>query len=198
MIDWVGMLIRGFWTVVSSRYPHILVLEYGVDHAGEMDIQIDIVEPDVALFTKLSPSHTEGFGTVEKYYAEKEKLLRRKHKNTYAIANADDPHQADFVCQSWYGHDSRKSDLTITNVLEHPDGVELDCARAGEIFHIVSPILGAHHAGILAGAFLVAEQVDIPALDSISFLRHIHLPHARGNVLKGLHDSLVIDGTYNG
>lgn len=144
-----------------------------------MDIQLDIVEPDVALFTKLSPAHTEGFGTTELYYLEKEKLLRRKKKNTYAIANADDPHQSDFICQSWYGHDAKKSDLTITNVREHPDGVEVDFTRGGETYHIVSPILGAHHAGILAGSFLVSEQAGIPALDTISFLRHIHLPHAR-------------------
>ena len=91
-----------------------------------MDIQIDIVEPDVALFTKLSPSHLQGFSSVGSYYAEKEKLLRRKHKNTYAVANADDPNQSDFFCQSWYGHDIKKSDLIISHVVEHPDGTEID------------------------------------------------------------------------
>ena len=44
---------------MRSNYPRILVLEYGIDHIGEMDTQIRIVEPDIALFTKLSPSHIE-------------------------------------------------------------------------------------------------------------------------------------------
>lgn len=110
-----------------------------------MDIQIDIAEPDIVLFTQLSPSHIEGFGSAELYYAEKQKILRRKHKNTYAIGNADDPHQADFSCQVWYGKNPDMSDLTIKNILEHPDGLEVDFSLQSQDYHVVSPILGEHH-----------------------------------------------------
>lgn len=163
-----------------------------------MDTQVRITEPDIALFTKLSPSHIEWFGTAEKYFDEKKKLLRRKNKNTFAIGNGDDGHQSDFVCQLWYGRDARRSDLVFSNILEHPDGLEADFSYKWDSYHIVSPILGAHHMELLAGAFLVADEAGIPPLDTISFLRHIHLPHARGNLLRWLHDSLIIDGTYNG
>jgi len=53
------MFFSALSTILRSRYPAILILEYGVDHIGEMDIQIDIVEPDIMLFTRLSPSHIE-------------------------------------------------------------------------------------------------------------------------------------------
>lgn len=149
-----------------------------------MDIQIDIVEPDIVLFTKLSPSHIEGFGTAEKYFAEKEKILRRKTKQTYAIGNADDRHQTDFICQSWYGTDAKKSDYTMTDIREFPDRTEFALSHGNEQYSLVTPILGKHHAGLVTGAFMVALQMDIPALDIVSFLRHIHLPHARGNTLK--------------
>ncbi len=135
------MFFSAISTIVRSDYPEILVLEYGVDHVGEMDIQINIVEPDIILFTRLSPSHIEGFGTVEAYYAEKEKVLRRAHKKTYAIGNADDRKQADFSCQVWYGTDSDVSDFVMSDILEHPDGLELDALFAGQEYHIVSPIL---------------------------------------------------------
>ncbi len=198
ILSWIGMFFSAISTIVRSDYPEILVLEYGVDHVGEMDIQINIVEPDIILFTRLSPSHIEGFGTVEAYYAEKEKVLRRAHKKTYAIGNADDRKQADFSCQVWYGTDSDVSDFVMSDILEHPDGLELDALFAGQEYHIVSPILWEHHAGILAGAFLVAQKMEIPPLEIISYMRHIHLPHARWNVLKWINESLVIDGTYNG
>ena len=58
-LAWLGMFFSAIWTILNPRYPRMLVLEYGVDHRGEMDIQIDITEPDIALFTKLSPSHIE-------------------------------------------------------------------------------------------------------------------------------------------
>ena len=195
---WIHMFFSALWTIISSRYPAVLVLEYGVDHIGEMDIQIDIVEPDIILFTRLSPSHIEWFGTVEAYYAEKQKVLRRKYKKTFAIGNADDKNQSEFSCQVWYGRDADTSDFVLFDIVEHPDGIEFDAQFAGQDYHIVSPILGDHHAGILAGAWLVAHEMHIPPLDIISYMRHIHLPHARGNVLRWINDSLIIDGTYNG
>lgn len=198
IFHWIGMFFSALATLARSNYPEILVLEYGVDHVGEMDIQIDIAEPDIMLFTRLSPSHLEGFGTVEAYYAEKQKVLRRSQKKTYAIGNADDKNQSEFSCQIWYGTDADTSDFVMSETVEHPDGIEFDASLAGENYHLVSPILWDHHAGIIAGAFLVAHQMDMPPLEIISYLRHIHLPHARWNVLKGINDSLVIDGTYNG
>lgn len=198
ILSWIGMFFSAFSTILRSRYPAILVLEYGIDHIGEMDIQIDIVEPDIMLFTRLSPSHIEGFWTVEAYFAEKEKVLRRKHKKTYAIGNADDKNQRDFSCQIWYGHDAHTSDLVMTDIHEHPDGIEFDATFQGEKYHLVSPILWEHHSIIIAGALLVTQKLNLPLLEVISYLRHIHLPHARWNVLKWINESLVIDGTYNG
>lgn len=123
---WMRAFFGALVTLASSRYPHILVLEYGVDHAGEMDVQTLIVEPHIALFTKLSPSHIEGFENAQAYYDEKEKLLSRKNRNTFAIGNADDRHQNDFLCQKWYGVDAKKSDLVITNTAEFADRTEMD------------------------------------------------------------------------
>lgn len=162
-----------------------------------MDIQTRVVEPDIALFTRLSPSHILGFGTSENYFHEKEKLLRRKEKKTYAIGNGGDSHQAEFSCQSWYGRDAG-SDFIIDEVHEFADRTEFQITHKEVTYSIVSPILGRHHVDLLAGAFMVALRMDIPAIDIVSYLRHIHLPHARGNVLRGNHESLVIDGTYNG
>lgn len=50
------------------------------------------------------------------------------------------------------------SDLVIENIVEHPDGLEIDFVLQGQNYHLVSPIIGEHHAGILVGAFLVARE----------------------------------------
>ena len=78
---------------------------------------------------------------MELYYAEKQKILRRKHKKTHAIGNADDYHQADFSCQTWYGKNTDMSDLVLGNITEHPDGLEIDFSFQGQNYHLVSPIL---------------------------------------------------------
>lgn len=172
------------------------MLEYGIDHAGEMKIQTDIVEPDIALFTTLSPSHLEGFMSVKEYYAEKEKILTRKIKNTIAIGNMDDINQSNFFCQFWYG--KRTGDLVFSDVQEYIDKTTA-LLRYTESVHILqTPILGQHHIGLIAGAILVALQLKIEFGDILEAITTIELPHGRGNILKGIQDSLIIDGTYNG
>lgn len=100
---WLKSLKDAISIILQKQYPDILVLEYGIDHTGEMEIQTKIVEPNIALFTTLSPSHLDGFSSEQEYYAEKEKLLSRKIQQTVAIGNADDRHQSLFSCQLWYG-----------------------------------------------------------------------------------------------
>lgn len=72
----------------------------------------------------------------------------------------------------------------MADIHEFPDRTEFTLLHGEEKYFIVTPILGKHHAGLIAGAFMVALQMDILPLEIVSFLRHIHLPHARGNTLK--------------
>ena len=84
-------------------------------------MQTDIVEPDIALFTKLAPSHTANFSSPEDYFREKEGLLSRKKKDTFAITNASDPLQRDFPSQETYG--DANNDLVISHVTEDITGI---------------------------------------------------------------------------
>lgn len=67
------------WTffVALSRcvrpYPKYLILEYGIDHPGEMSFLLSIVVPDIAIVAPIAPNHLEQFGNIETY--RKEKLL---------------------------------------------------------------------------------------------------------------------------
>jgi UDP-N-acetylmuramoyl-tripeptide--D-alanyl-D-alanine ligase len=57
-------------------YPKYLVLEYGIDHPGEMDFLLSIAEPDIVVISPIEPNHIEQFGSYESYRAEKLKILR--------------------------------------------------------------------------------------------------------------------------
>lgn len=58
-------------------YPRYLVLEYGVDHPGEMDFLLSIAQPDIAILTPVESNHLEQFGTLEHYREHKIKLVTR-------------------------------------------------------------------------------------------------------------------------
>lgn len=79
---------RAFWLAFfSNRYPKYLVLEYGIDHPGEMEYLADICIPDVAVFLAISKNHVANFPSYDAYVEEKLKLFSRA-KNV--IYNGDD------------------------------------------------------------------------------------------------------------
>lgn len=161
-----------------------------------MKIQTDIVEPDIALFTTLSPSHLQGFASVAEYYAEKAKLLSRKEKNSFAIGNRDDVNQAYFDCQMWYGE--KEADIVFSDIQEYCDRTEAQIQIGKNTTHFQTPILGKHHIGLIVGAISVALQQNMSLPEILQAIESIHLPEGRGNVLRGISDLLIIDGTYNG
>ncbi|MFA6080591.1 MAG: Mur ligase family protein [Candidatus Gracilibacteria bacterium] len=195
-LKWLWAFGVGIFSICRPQYPRILVLEYGIDHPGEMKVQTDIVEPDIVLFTTLSPSHLEGFSDVQEYYDEKQKILSRKRKNTFAIGNKDDIHQADFPCQMWYGH--KEGDIVFSDIGEAIDSTMASITYQNQQYTLETPILGQHHIGLIAGAILVAAQMRIEMPAILKALTTIDLPYGRGNVLRGISDALIIDGTYNG
>lgn len=69
-----------------------LVLEFGVDHKGEMDFHLSLVKPSIAVITGINPTHSdpELLGSLAKVIEEKSKLLEALEENEMAIMNWDD------------------------------------------------------------------------------------------------------------
>ncbi len=196
LIWWLKMLYQAMKTVFGTDYPRILVLEYGVDHIGEMDVQLGIVEPDIALITTLSPSHIEWFGTTQLYYAEKKKICRWHQTKT--IINADDINQLDFPFVFRYGYTATLEEMKIDSVTESLSGLQIQCVFQWTRISVYSPFLGQHLAGLISWAYSVLRLFDISHEEIQDHIKTIQMPYGRGNVLVGIDKSLIIDGTYNG
>jgi len=85
-------------TILKLRSSHRkLILEYGVDHQGEMDFHLSLVKPKIAVLTGINPTHAEQelLGSLKGIIEEKSKLLESLPKDGLLIANEDDKH----VCQ---------------------------------------------------------------------------------------------------
>jgi len=195
-LKWIIVFFQWLFTIFRMWYPRILILEYGVDHAWEMKVQTDIVEPDVVLFTTLSPSHLEGFTSVEEYYEEKKKILSRKAKKTFAIGNKDDTCQADFSCQMWYG--GRGGDVVFSDIQESIDKTTATITYKNQKYSLQTPILGQHHIGLITGVILLALEMKMDMTKILKAISTIELPNGRWNILRWISNSLIIDGTYNG
>lgn len=80
-------------TILKTKmWNEVLILEYGVDHLGEMDEHLSLVKPKIALLTGITPVHAdkEHFGSLENIIREKRKLIDTLPSDGLAIFNYDD------------------------------------------------------------------------------------------------------------
>lgn len=86
---WVFGLLKSHF---NMEYPEVLVLEYGIDHPGDMDILLSIAKPDIAVVTAIGdvPVHIEFFKDIEEVIAEKRKLIESLSHTGIAVLNHDD------------------------------------------------------------------------------------------------------------
>ena len=62
-----------------SKYPTILVLEYGIDHPGEMAFLLTITKPHISVHTQIDSVHSMQFGDPHAI-AKEEFLLQQNTK----------------------------------------------------------------------------------------------------------------------
>lgn len=78
-------------TILKARPWHdYLILEYGVEHPGDMDYYLSLAKPKIAVLTKITPTHLKYFKNEQGVYHEKSKLITPLSAYDTAILNAND------------------------------------------------------------------------------------------------------------
>jgi UDP-N-acetylmuramoyl-tripeptide--D-alanyl-D-alanine ligase len=60
----------------SRKSYDIIILEYGIDHPGEMDFLLKIAKPHIGVFTAIDAVHSEQFGNPAEIAKEEIKMLK--------------------------------------------------------------------------------------------------------------------------
>lgn len=186
----------------DKNYPKILILELAVDRPGDMDYLLGFVNPIVGVLTRVGPVHLEFFGAQEKILEEKSKLIKALPQNGFAILNYDykdilslcDRTRAKCVT---YGFEEG-ADLRVKNVL--PGRMQTtftleygSMTMPTVLLHAVGrPQIYAILAGICCGLAKGMNLVEIKEA-----LKDYKPPKGRGNLIKGIKNTTIIDDTYN-
>lgn len=207
---WLKNVVEGLFIALSSKdYPHVLVLEAGVDRPGDMSKLTAWLKPDVVVLTRLPdvPSHVEYFSTPEAVVEEKLELVRSLKVDGILIYNNDDEKirkAVENVRQQSFGY-SRYSSSHFTASADKiiydgssPIGLEFHLTHLEEtVLCRVKGSLGVQHTYNYTAAVAVGSLFGVSIANAAKSLNN-HLPPAgRMRLLDGVKNIVLIDDSYN-
>lgn len=188
-------------TILKTKsWDKYLILEYGVEHPGEMDHYLNLVKPNIAIITKIAPTHTKYFKDIEGVETEKSKILIPLTPNDFAILNADDQASKNLAKLTraqviWFGKSAKKG-VKISNFSQDFTGSKFRIHYGGKSAHVNWKVVGKHH---LLAAYIAATVGVISGLTLKQIakgLSQIKSPKHRLNVVT-IDNTYILDDTYN-
>jgi len=215
-VGWLTVLLAG-WKISrksDSTYPRVLILEYGADHAGDIETLCNIAAPDISVITAISPVHLENYTDLDALIGEKATLARRTAANGLVILSADNIEvkgmkavtQAEVLT---FGV-SPDADVLATNIsvgVRQDDFFE-STEQFSEInYHLKTPegetdvrlpnLLGAGSVQASLVASTVALHLGMELPNIVKNLSELKSEPGRLNPIAGIKCSLIIDDSYN-
>lgn len=200
-----------FMTRFGKKPYDAIVLEYGIDRPKEMEFLINIVKPDIGVFTAIDAVHSEQFGNPAEIAKEEVKMI----KNTKEIAflNANDTYaqqlmemiHIDKITYQTQGHELTADIHHTQESFHEKEGnieVSFDLSLRGHEHHIHTNLLGKPNYGYIGVALAITEIMARKTHKKENILpKDVHIDYqlqpGRMSIFSGVEKSIIIDGTYN-
>ena len=216
IMRWAFGLLRAAWQAygVHAHFPEVLLLEYGVDHPGDMDYLLSIAKPHIAVVTAIGeiPVHVEFFENPEALIREKAKLAHAVLREGYVILNHDEYEvygmkasaKAKVVTFGFEEHAEVKiSNYRVQLVKREslgdaPEGIAYKIDHGGNVVPIrLDGTFGKPQVYATAAAAAVGLLMKMNLVEISEALRGYVPPRGRMRLLKGIKNSFILDDTYN-
>ncbi len=209
LFGWLGVLFSS-----PKKFPQVFVLEYGIDHPGDMDALCEIAEPTIAVMTRISPVHVEFFRSIEQLAEEKAKLLEHVAEDGLVVLNVDDPRVMGLVQHAraphkTYGFSASASVRAVDYGLWTREDFSF---KPGELFSKLSfgvesedgridvemkNVLGRSIVSAVLVGVTVARHLGVTDDQIRSAIPQLKFAPGRMNAIPGIKGSLILDGSYN-
>jgi len=176
------------------------VLEYGVDHQGEMDCHLNLVRPQIAILTGINSTHAdeEHLGSLQNIIQEKKKLLLVLPKKGLAILNHDDFHvqqmtdgiKAKIIL---YGLDKNKCDYWAEKIKVDFNGTFFTLGYDDKKIFMKTGLVGRHFVQNCLAAVAVGLHQDLSTEQIKKGLAKLKPLPGRLSIEKGPFDSILLN-----
>lgn len=216
IFSWIEVFFVGLKQIFSKvgSYPKILVLEVGADRPGDISSIAKWLKPHVVVITRLPevPVHIEFFPTLQSLLDEKMALAKYMRKEGTLILNADDPRVLETkekirARTILYGNnpeaDIRASSVQLLAPNESesdptPGGLTFKLEFDGKSLPVLLPnIYAKSFLSVSLAALSVAYVLGENMVTAIGDIASYETPPGRVHLIAGIHDTILIDDTYN-
>lgn len=194
---WVVVFIKN-QIQLHKDYPFdVVVVELGTDGPGQIASFKRYLHVDVAVVTAITPEHMEFFADLDAVAREELSIVQYVDQ---LIINAD------LVAQEYVHVVPKASTYALHNpatykVTEfsfHSDGVSLSMSNDGKAWlHAKHPSISEPHLYSLTAAAAVASELGLSADQITTGFANVTPVSGRMQRLHGIHNSTIIDDTYN-
>jgi len=177
-----------------------VVLEYGIEHPGDMDHYLNIAKPKISVLTHVAPTHLKYFGSVHGVFDEKSKLVSALPKNGFAVLNADDPLVAKMANLTvakilWFGKKAKEG-VKISHFTQSPKGSKFRLHFQGQKASVGWKVIGEHQLTSAYAAATVGIASGLTLKQIAKGLSLVKPPIHRLNVIINSKFT-ILDDTYN-
>ncbi len=221
MISVLKTIINQFKSSAPKPYD-VLILEYGIDRPREMEFLCSIAKPHISILTKLDAVHSLQFGNAQAIADEELKLQTNTLLKCYI--NTDDQHGMSLAPSlqtkvAYYNTNNQEpgtrnqelgttysTDYTIYhNTHTEPSLTAPICSQSTlhfgqtELLFATDSVGQIHHAYVALAYDItdsVRKQYNLPSITRQTAVS-LHLQPGRMSIFEGIHDSIIMDSTYN-
>lgn len=213
VVQFIKTLIHALKITLKWKHMYdVIVLEYGIDRPKEMEFLVSIAKPHMWIFTAIDAVHSLQFGNPAAIANEEVKMIKNtleiaflNENDTYAMQLNDMIDIDKFIYQT-QGHES-DADIKFEDekfvYKENNVWAQYTQYIKNQKFTIETNLLGKAHYGYIGVALTIADilhyQYQGKSLDSDNGTLKLEysLQPGRMTILPGIHNSLLIDSTYN-
>lgn len=183
--------------VIRKTYPYkTIVLELGTDGPGQISAFRKYLQLDVAVVTAITPEHMEYFGDLDAV-AREELAVTQYARKVFVNADLVDAKYLQDVADIKTYAINAPATLTAQNIVYTEAGTDFSMKHQSDKvqFHIAG-FSTAHVYSALAAA-AIAGEISISGDDLQKSLDAITPVSGRMQRLDGIHESTIIDDSYN-
>jgi len=195
---WPIFLILAWFKTSPREYPEYLILELGIEKAGDMKYLTSIAKPDYAVITSTAPAHIVYFKDIGIYQNEKLAIISSLKESGKAVVNYDDTilnkQREDNIISFAI---EKSADYIATDIKTSLSGTDFRVVCTGYKVAVKSKLLGKHLIYSQLAAFAIADLVGVSRLKIGKSLERIKPIPGRMNLIDGKNNTVIIDDTYN-